>query len=171
MIEEKARQTGGFHVGNVGGDVRLDARGDIVIGNKTTTTIHSTTYGFKQEKDKAAFVKQIELLRTMMRRMKFEIEGLECMDEDKKDEMTIEVLQQVQELKKVQEEAEETPVGEEAPKDMVKLVSDYLDKTTTLVEKLQKLGKATAVVAEKLAPYVVKSLSLLANARHLFGLP
>ena len=74
-------------------------------------------------------------------------------------------------LKKVKEEAEETPAGEEAPKDKAKLVGKYLDKTTTLMEKLKKMGEATAALAEKVAPAVVKALPLLASARHLFGLP
>jgi TolA-binding protein len=175
MAEEKATQKGGFHFGNVGGDVDMDAGGDIVAGDKTTTTTTTTTttitYGFKQEEDKAEFLKQIDELRTMMRQIRSEIDDLEGVDDDEKDDLVMEIGQQVKDLKTVKEEAEETTAGEEAPKEKAKLVGEYLDKTTTIMEKLKKMGEATAAATEKLAPYVVKALPLLASVRHLFGLP
>ncbi len=39
---------GGFNIGNVGGKVSIQAGGDVVAGDKTTTT---TITGFKQEQD------------------------------------------------------------------------------------------------------------------------
>jgi len=173
MSDEKGTQKGGFNFGNVGGNVDMDAGGDIVGGDKTTTTTTTTTItqGFKQEEDKTEFVRQIDELRTMMRAIKSAIDGVEDLDEDQKDDLTMDVLQQVKDLKKVKEEAEDTPVGEEAPKEKAKLVGEYLDKTTTLMEKLKKMGEATAALAEKVAPAVIKALPLLASARHLFGLP
>ncbi len=51
---------GGFNFGNVGGNVSIEACGDIVAGDKTTTT--TITTGFKQEEDKQAFLQKIEEL-------------------------------------------------------------------------------------------------------------
>ncbi len=174
MAEEKATQKGGFHFGNVGGDVDMKAEVDIVGGDKTTTTTTTTTttitYGFKQEEDKADFLKQIETLRTIMRRVRSEIDGVEGMGEDEKDDLVMEIGQLIKDLKTVKEEAEKTPAGEEAPKEKATLVGEYLDKTTGIMEKLKKMGEATAAATEKLDPYVVKVLPLLASARHLFGL-
>lgn len=181
MSDEKqgGGNVGNFSFGNVGGDAsviagNIQAGGDIVAGDKTTTTTTTTTtitHGFKEEEDKAEFLKQIDELRAIMRQMRSEIEALEGLDEDEKDDLVMEVGQQVKDLKTAKEEAEQTEAGKEVPKDKAELMGEYLDKTTTLMEKLKKMGEATAATAEKLAPYVVKALPLLASARHLFGLP
>ncbi len=158
----------------IAGNIQAD--GDIVTGDKTTTTITTTTtatiiHGFKQEEDKVEFVKQIDELRGMLRKITSALDDVEGLDEDQKDEVTMEVLQQVKNLKEVKKEAEETPAGKEAPKEKAKVMGEYLDKTTTLMEKLKKMGEATAAATEQLVPYIVKALPLLASARHLFGLP
>lgn len=177
MGEEKSGvQSGNFSFGNIGGDVSVTQAGaDVVGGDKVTTTTTTTTttitYGFKQEEDKAEFVKQIEELRSMLRKITSAFDDVEELDEDQKDEVTMEVLQQVKDLKEVKKKAEETPVGKEAPKEKAKLVGEYLDKTTTLMEKLKKMGEATAAATEQIVPYIVKALPLIASARHLFGLP
>lgn len=169
MDEEQASQTGGFHFGKVGGDVKIDAGGDIVAGDKTTTTtVHN---GFKEEKDKEEFARQIDTLRASLRQMKSQIEGLEGFDEDDRDQIVMAIMQQVTALKEVQEEASGVPAGTEAPKDKAEIVGDYLDKTATLMKKLQIMGEKTVEFAEKVAPVVAKSLPILASARHLFGLP
>jgi hypothetical protein len=56
-------------------------------------------------------------------------------------------------------------------KEKAKLVGEYLDKTTTLMEKLQKMGETTAELTEKVVPFIVKALPTLLSVRHLFGLP
>ena len=85
---------GGFNFGNVGGNVSIEACGDIVAGDKTTTTT-TITMGFKQEEDKQAFLQKIEELRKELRQVKSEIEEVEGIDEDEKDAIIMAVMQQV----------------------------------------------------------------------------
>jgi hypothetical protein len=85
--------------------------------------------------------------------------------------MTMEVLQQVKDLKEVREEAEKTPVGEEAPEEKKKSIEERLEKTNVVLEKLKKIGETSVAIGEKLGPILVKALPLIAGARHLFGLP
>lgn len=169
---EKA-QFGSISIGgNVGGNVDVkQAGGDIVGGDKVTTTTTTMTYGFKQEADKATFVQQLEDLRVLLREMKAGIEGAEGLDADQKDEAAMAVLQLVNDLKTVKDEAHATPAGKEAPKDKKVAVADRLDKTNAFLEKLKKLGETSAAIGQKVGPLLVKALPLLASARHLFGLP
>ena len=155
-------QIGGNNVGDIVG-------GDKVIRSETTTT--TVTYGFKQDADKEEFLKQIDELRAALREIKGAIESLDGLDEDKKDDLAVEVMQQVKDLKTVKDTAEATPVGKEPPKDKAQLVGSYLDKTTTLMKKLKKMGEAIAGASEKIIPAIVKALPLLASVRRLFGLP
>ena len=173
-------QFGSLSFGNIGGNAMVvqagaDIQGDVVAGDKvvreTTTTTTTITYGFKQEADKTEFLQQIEALRATLREIRNAIGSLDGLDEDQKDELTTAVSQQVNDLKAVKEEAEKTPAGKEAPKEKADIVGKYLDKTTTLMEKLKKMGDATAAAAEKIIPAVVKALPLLASIRRLFGLP
>lgn len=166
---------GGFHFGNVGGNVNIDAGGDVVGGDKTTTTTTTTTttitHGFKEPEDKADFIRQIEALRKNMREMKSHIESLENFDEDERDELVLEIMNRIKGLKTVKEKADDVPAGEEAAEDVVKVFGDYLDKTSTFMEKLQAVGKKTAEFGERVTPIIKSALPVLLSARHLFGLP
>jgi uncharacterized protein with HEPN domain len=176
----KVGQSGGINIGSVGGDAQVtqvdgDLTGDIIgrdnIVRETTTTTTTITYGFKQDIDKAEFLQQIEELRAALREIKSVIEASEELDEDQKDDLAMEVMQQVKDLKTVKTEAEATPPGKEAPKAKANLVGKYLDKTASLMEKLKKMGEATVAVSTLIGPAVAKAWPLLAKVRHLFGLP
>lgn len=169
MSEKKASQKGGFHFGNVGRDVKIEAGGDVIAGNKTTTT--TINRGFKEEKDKEEFVRQINELHFLMGQMRSQIENLEGFDEDNKKQIVNEIMLQVTALKAAKEAVSAVPVGKEAPQKKVEIVGEYLDQTTTLIEKLQKMGEKTAEFTNKVAPIIAKSLPILVSARHLFGLP
>jgi hypothetical protein len=175
-----AGQSGGVSIGSVGGNAQVtqvegNMTGDIVgrdkIVRETTTTTTTMIYGFKQESDKAEFLRQIEELRAALQEIKSAIEATEELDEDQKDDLAIDVMQQVKDLKTVKAEAEATPPGKEAPKEKVNTVEKYLDNTATLMEKLKKMGEATAAASQLILPAVVKALPFLAKVRHLFGLP
>ncbi len=169
-------QSGGVNIGSVGGNAQVtqvegDLTGDVVGRDKHVQESTTMNYGFQQETDKTEFLEQIEELRAALRAIKSGIEASDELDEDQKDELTLDVMQQVKDLKTVKEEAEATPPGKEAPKEKAELVGNYLDKTTTLMEKLKKMSEATAVASTLILPAVVKALPLLAKVRHLFGLP
>ncbi len=155
---------GGSHQGDI-------VAGDKIIRETTETTTTTITYGFKHDTDKIAFLDQIEALRATLRDIKNAVEALDDVDQDEKDEVAADVMQQVNELNTVKKEAEATPAGKEAPKEKADLMGKYLDKTTTLMEKLKKMGEATAAASEKIIPAVIKALPLLASVRRLFGLP
>jgi len=104
---------GGFHFGNIGGNVSQNAGGDIVGGDKTTTT--TTQIGFAGEEQKKQFHSEIEQLREALRAMKTEIETCASLDQDEKDEVISEILQQVNALKEVKEKTAAVPPGKAAP--------------------------------------------------------
>lgn len=162
-----------FSFGNVGGNVGITqaggdvnhAGGDIVGRDKITTTDNSTTTynGFKQEQDKQQFLTEIENLRTLLRSVKGEVETSAKLDEDKKDEMSLELMQQAKALKDVKEQATNLPAGQEAPKEQTLSLTDCLEKTGTLMEKAQAFG-------EKAAEFSIKAAPMLINLKSLFGL-
>jgi hypothetical protein len=160
---------GGFHFGNVGGNVSQTAGGDIVGGNKTTTI--TTQIGFAGEEQKQQFHSEIEQLREALRTMKAEIEASASLDQDKKDEIISEILQQVKALKEVKEKSAEVPPGEPAPPKVATEIEGALDRAGGIVEKLQALAAKTGDVAETVGKFAMKYGPLILSARHLFGLP
>ena len=162
---------GGFHFGNVGGSVSQSAGGDIVGGDKTTTTTTTTQIGFAGEEQKQQFHSEIEQLREALRAMKTELEASASLDQDKKDEVISEILQQVKALKEVKEKTAEVPPGKPAPAKVATEIEGALDRAGGIVDKLQGLAAKTGEVAETVGKFAMKYGPLILSARHLFGLP
>jgi hypothetical protein len=165
---------GGFHFGNIGGNVSQSAGGDIVGGDKTTTTTTTTTTiqkGFVDEQKKEQFHSEIEQFREALRAMKTEIEASASLDQDKKDEVISEILQQVKALKEVKEKTAEVPPGKAAPAPVATQVEGTLDRARGIVDKLQSLAGKVGDVAETVGKFGEKYGPLILTARHLFGLP
>src|SRR6185503_20228909 len=99
MSEQK--RSGGIQFGNVGRDVKFEAGGDIVGGDKTTTT---TVSGFRGDEDKQRFQAEIDVLREILREIKGHVEASSDVSADDKDELTGQIIHHVKELKKVKEE-------------------------------------------------------------------
>lgn len=167
-----------LNIGSVGGN--LEVGGDIVAGDKVAgdkitsteeTTTSSVNNGFKKQEDKAEFIRQIDELRSMMRLMKNEIEAIEDISEDSKDEIVLEIMEQVKALKTANEEADTMPIDQTPPKDRVKKVEECLDRATTFMEKLQKFGEKSINFSGKILPIVSEISAGLFNVRSLFGLP
>lgn len=140
--------------------------GDVVGGDKLVTT-----YGFEQEQDKQEFILQIEALRCELRIIKSEIEADVNLDEDDKDTIIIEIMEQIKGLKAVKEDANDITSEQEAPSEKVKKLEGYLNATLTTIKNVERLGETVADFATTIAPYVKKTLPILVSARHLFGLP
>lgn len=160
---------GGFHFGNVGGSVSQSAGGDIVGGDKTTTT--TTTIGFADEQKKEQFHSEIEQFREGLRAMKAEIEASIALDQDKKDEVISEILQQVKALKEVKEKTAAVPPGKAAPAKVATDIEGALDRAGGIVDKLQGLAGKAGDVAETVGKFAMKYGPVILSARHLFGLP
>ena len=169
MSDTNEKSKGGFHFGNVGGGVNLKADGDIVAGDKTTTT--TIEKGFAGDEQKQQFQSEIDKLREALRVMKAEIEASASLDQDKKDEVISEILQQVNALKEVKEKTADVPTGEPAPAKIATEVEGALDRAGGIVDKLQGLATKTGDVAETVGKFAVKYGPLILSARHLFGLP
>ena len=169
MADEHTNKKGGFHFGNVGGGVSMNAGGDIVGGDKTTTT--TIQKGFRAEEQKQQFQAQIEQLREALRAVKAEIEASPSLSDDQKDEAAGEILQHVKALKEVKEKTAELPAGKQAPADVGSLVETTLDRAGGIIDKLQGLAKTTSEVAGKVGEFGKKYGPLILSARHLFGLP
>jgi hypothetical protein len=142
------------------------AGGDVIGGDKSVTTV-----GFQQEQDKQEFIQQIEQLRAALRSIKSEIEADAGLDEDDKDAITMEILQQIGSLKAAKEEATDIELQQDPPQDKIVKIEGYLNAALATVEKVESLGETVENFATTIAPYVKLSLPLILSARHLFGLP
>lgn len=175
--DKKQGGISGLRFGNIGGNVTIQqAEGDLVGRDKITTTQHipatpaMLTYGFKQAADKTEFLQQIEEVRTLLRELKSAVEALNDLHPDQKDELAMDVMQQVKDLKTVKDIAETIVIGQEASQEQVNLVKKSLDKTATLLmQPLKNIG-GRATGAEKIGSAATNALSLLAHVRRLLGL-
>jgi phage-related minor tail protein len=163
------KSSGGFHFGNVGGNVSQSAGGDIVGGDKTTTS--TTQIGFSGEEQKQQFHSEIEQLRAALRAMKTEIEASVSLDQDEKDEVISEILEHVKALKEVKEKTAEVPPGAPAPAKVATEIEGALDRAGGIVDRLQGLAGKAGDVAETVGKFAMKYGPLILSARHLFGLP
>ncbi|RKZ37393.1 MAG: hypothetical protein DRQ49_14125 [Gammaproteobacteria bacterium] len=158
----------GFNFGNVGGNVSIEAGGDVVAGDKTTTT--TITTGFKQEQDKQEFIQQLEELRKQLRQVKSEIEDAEGIDEDEKDAIVMEVMQQVKALKTAKDEASLLPAQQEPSQEKREAIEAPLNAVNSIVSKVSAVFDKAADIGGKVRN-INNLLPILLTARHLFGLP
>jgi len=164
---------GGFNIRSESGNVSIRAGGDVVAGDKMTTTAGTTTVinGFKQEEDKQQFVRDIEDLRSALSELQSKIQEAAGISQDDKDKIVTDVTQQLIALKTTKEDAGSLPVAQQGPPDKSKRIARYLDTTKTLLDTLNELGATAVEVGATLRPYVEKTLPLLLSARLLFGIP
>jgi hypothetical protein len=163
---------GGFNIGSVGGNVLVSAGGDVVAGDKVTTTSSTTTItdGFKQEEDKLQFLRDIEELRAALRELQAKVQEVAGVSQDDKDKIVALVIQQVIALKTAKEEAGSLPVAQQGSADKRKRIANYLDTTKGLLDKVNELGAKAVEIGGALRPCVEKALPLLISARVLFGI-
>ena len=154
-----------FSFGNVSGDVTVNqAGGDIVGRDKITTTDNSANYnGFKKEQDKEQFLSEIEKLRALLRSIKGEVETSDKLDEDERDEMSLELMQQTKALKEIKEQAANLPAAQEASSEQSLSITDCFEKTDKLMDKAEAFG-------EKVAELSIKATPALVMLKSLFGL-
>ena len=114
---------GGFRIGTVGGNASFSAGGDMIAGDKVTQTT-TTTIGtsFKQDDDKQKFLQHIEELRATLRELQAKMAEAPGLSQDVKAEITAEVLQQVNVLKKTKDEAAGLPVAKQPPPDILQVI-------------------------------------------------
>jgi hypothetical protein len=172
MSDTSGKSKGGFHIGNVGGSVKVKAVGDVVAGDKTTTTTTTTIErGFAGDEQKQQFQSEIDQLREALRVMKTEIEASASLQQDKKDEVISDILEQIKALKQVKEETAVVPTGKPAPAEIATKVEGALDRAAGIVDKLQGVASKSVEIAETVGKFAVKYGPLILSARHLFGLP
>ena len=148
------KSSGGFHFGNIGGNVSQNAGGDIVGGDKTTTITRQI--GFAGEAQKQQFHSEIEQLREALRAMKTEIEASTSLDQDKKDEVISEILQQVKALKEVKEKTAEIAPGKAAPSEVATEIEGALDRAGGIVDRLQSLAGKAGDVADTVGKFAMR---------------
>jgi hypothetical protein len=171
MTDTSEKSSGGFHFGAVGGDVSISAEGDVVGGNKTTTTTTATQIGFAAEAQRQQFHSEIEQFREALRAVKTEIETSASLNQHKKDEVVSDILEQIKSLKEVKEKTADLPTGKSAPAQIATEVEGALDRAGGIIDKLKDLATKTWEGAETVGKIVVNYGPLIASARHLFGLP
>ena len=171
MSDTNEKSKGGFHFGNVGGNVKMKVGGDMVAHDKTTTTTITIQKGFAGDDQKQQFQSEIDQLREALQAMKTEIEASASLDQDKKDQVITDIQQQVNALKQVKEETADVPTGKPAPAEIATKVEGALDSANGIVEKLEGLATKTADIGETVGKFALKYGPLILSARHLFGLP
>jgi glutaredoxin 2 len=157
-----------FSFGNVGGRVNIknseknnQAGADIVARDKITITDHSTHYhGFKKEQDKEQFLSEIKNLRTLLRSIKGEIEGSDQLDQPERDEMSLNLIQQIKALKAVKKETANLLAGQEASSEQTLSITDCFEKTNELMDKAHAFGEKVAELSIKITPVVMTLKSL-----------
>jgi hypothetical protein len=162
-MSERGR-SGGIHVGNVGGNVLIHAGGDVVGGNKTTTA-----RGFRTDNDRHRFQIEIETLRNLLREIKAHIEVSPDVADDDKDELAVEVLQHVKELKQVRDDAASLGAGQ-PPAVVVQHAESGLDRTTKLLDKLKTFAGKSTELAGQIGGLIAKLGPMVVSLRGLLGL-
>ncbi len=141
----------------------------MVAGDKVTiTTTH--TAGFKEQANKDEFVAQLEELRDALRDIRSQIASIKQLDEDAKEELEAEILQQVKALKDSKQQAEQIDVGQPPASDKIESVKATLEGTRSFLDKIKNIGETVTEFASDVAPIVAKALPLLASATRLIGL-
>lgn len=151
---------------NVINDTSVAAGGDVVGRDKSITNI-----GFQKEQDKQDFMQHLEELRGELRNIKSEIENAKNLDEDEKDNIVMEIMEQIKGLKSAKEEANDITPQQELPAEKKNSLEGYLAAAQNTIEKVESIGEKVSNFATTITPYVKKALPLLLSARHLFGLP
>jgi hypothetical protein len=168
-----------FNLGNISGNATVNqadgnitqAGGDVVGHDKITTTDNSTVYnGFKKEADKEQFVTELEGLRTLLRSVKSEIETVDGLDGDQRDEISLELMQQIKALKEVREQAVALPTGQQATPEQTSSLSHCLESTGQLMSKAQSFGEKLAELNLKVTPLIEKVAPALGVLKSLFGI-
>ena len=162
---DKSPGGGGFHAG---GDINATAGGDIVGRDKITTT--TTNTGFKEQANKDEFLAQVEELRAALRDIRSQVAGIEQLDEDAKEELEAEILQQVKALKDSRQEAEQIEVGQPPASDKIESVKATFEGAEAFLDRIKKIGETVTGFASEVVPIVAKALPLLASTKQLIGL-
>jgi len=166
---------GGFSFGNIGGNVNMNAGGDIVGGDKNTTTTTTSNQviqkGFKDSNDKEEFLNQVKEFQGMMRDIKKEIEKNNDIDEDEKDDLVMEIMSQIKALKTVNQEANDISPGSEVEEEQSSTFEKRFDQTSQFIDRIAEFANKTKSISEKITPTVKRMLPILSSARHLFGIP
>lgn len=166
-------KSGGISFGNVGGDVKVKAGGDVVGRDKTTTTTTTTTIdrGFAGEDARQQFQAQIDELRETLRAFKAAAEASPDLTTDQKEEVAGEILEHVKALKEVKAKVAEVPTGAPAAAEVASSVESTLNRAGSVMESADGLAKKTLGFAGTVATFAAKYGPLILSARHLFGLP
>ena len=154
------QNSGGF---NAGGSIQNTAGGDIVAGDKITTT----TQGFSEPESKEEFLTQVEELRTALRDIKKQISDASQCDDDLRDELEAEILKQIIALNKSKDEIKQLKVGEAAPSAKIQAVKETLEGTSKVLDKIKSVGESVSEFTSDVAPIVAKALPLLASVKSL----
>ncbi len=166
LDQDKSSGGGGIRSG---GEMKIDAGGDVVAGDKVTITTTNTA-GFKEQANRDEFVAQLEELRDALRDIRSQIAGIKQLDEDAREELEAEILQQVRALKDSKQQAEQIDVGQPPASDIIESVKATLEGTAGFLVKIKNIGETVTEFASDVAPIVAKALPLLASATRLIGL-
>lgn len=157
----------GIHIGTASGNVTINkaggdliqAGGDVVYGDKITTT--STTYhGFQQEADKAQFLAELDNLRAALRTIKSAVEAAAEKDQDARDLLSANLSQQILALNDLKTQAAALPVAHAATPQQTTTVTECLKTTSELLNKAQTFGEKAAEIGLKLLPAVTALAAL-----------
>ncbi|MFY9261511.1 MAG: hypothetical protein WAO71_13500 [Gallionella sp.] len=151
---------GKYTIGKVGGNVTINEAGgnlnqagrDMVQGN--------TFHGFQQDTDKAQFLAALDNLRVQLRTVQREVAASDAQHDDTKDELSIELLNQIKSLKSLTEQSAALPPAQAATPQHTRSVSDCLSTTSKLLDQAKNFGEKAADISLKLAPVIAPLAAL-----------
>ncbi|PCJ12624.1 MAG: hypothetical protein COB04_17455 [Gammaproteobacteria bacterium] len=165
----------GFNFNNTG-DVSVDAGGDVVAGDKVTTTNTSTNnitnnYGFAQEEEKQQFLQKMDELRNYAKEINSRVDDLEGVDDDQKEALEDELTEQIKAIRQLKKVADQVEAGSEVAPGIASQIEKQVDFISNGLDKLNQLGEKSSNFMETVGNVLIKASPLLLSARHLFGIP
>ena len=150
--------SGSVTINEAGGNIE-QAGGDVVHGNKIISSL-TVSNGFQHDADKEKFLAELENLRTLLRSVKTEVEVTDAQNEDKRDALSKELLDQIMALKELREQTAQLAAGQAAAPEQTRSVTDCLVATNQLMDKAQTFGEKAAELSLKIAPVIITLKSL-----------
>lgn len=156
---------GGFHIGNVGGNVDMKAGGDIVGGNKTVKEIQrvlASEQG-RSEADRhlVEFAKALEDIRA-------EVAKAAELSAAEREQLVSELGDRLSKLESARETIVQPPPAE-AGGELAKGVETTLEHAGKALDRVREIGGKSAALAVKIAGMVTASGAALDHLRRLLG--
>lgn len=149
----------------------VNAGGDIVGGDKTTTITQTTTvqHGFAGEPQKQEFLTQIAEMQAAMEGIKALIVAQRSLSADDKKSLVDDIVSHLGGLQEAQARAATAPVGQAAPPELVTTVETALNHTGGIIDKVKAVAEKAGPIAAAVGAMIAQYGPLILKAKAAFG--